>query len=209
MVGTLFLYSAMYLQIIAGGGHRAIMTGGGGCSISGTFTDCFPYTENPINNGSKWTAAASTCSSGFHGVEASGTGAFPIAEPGCAVLTGFTNSTPVNRFKMDDGSDSGISGVCLWANTTGDGYCYLINYAQMFKITAGAGSPIGSSDCPSGGGGGSHDVFQISVNGSNLLTCTDVTLGTSGTTVTDSTFTVTMGGFIVDHGRKVIAYGWL
>jgi hypothetical protein len=185
----------LMLQYAPTGAHAPTSGGGGGCSITGTVTDCFTTPIDPLTT--PWTANG-ICG-GYDPVKATGSGAIASVTNGrgCAVYTGWAGSNDhIARIKLDYGvgDDPGVTGPTVRMTTTGNGYLYLIKEGKVYVLTGGGGGGTPITTCPGPAGG---HIFSLQISGTTL-TCRDETAGTSATG-TDSTWSTGKPGFITDQ----------
>jgi hypothetical protein len=193
----------------SGAPHAPTAGGGGGCSITGTVTDCFTTAQNPLTT--PWTATSGLCG-GYDGVKSVGSGAIPDVTngTGCAIYTSWAGGNDhIVRIKLNYslGDSAGVTGPCARCDTSGNGYLYLIKEAKVYVLTGGGGGATPVTGCP---GPTDGHIFSLQIAGTTL-TCRDETAGTSATG-TDSTWSAGKPGILVDqnenlHGTTVSQFG--
>jgi hypothetical protein len=192
----------------SGAPHAPTAGGGGGCSITGTVTDCFTTPMDPLTT--PWTANG-ICG-GYDPTKATGTGAVPSVTNGfgCAVYTGWSgsnNQTTRIYLNYAVGDDTASTGPAVRLDTSGNGYQYVIKEGKVYVLTAGNGGATPITTCP---GPSDGHVFSLQISGTTL-TCRDETAGTSATG-TDSTWSTGQPGFVIDtsggsHNTVVTKFG--
>lgn len=189
----------LLFQYAPAGGHNPI-GGGGACNLNpGTYTNiiCINFNSDPI--GTFFTAATVGSYVGVKGTTG-GADSSPSNNSGIAIDTLNTYSADQKAAivsQLGVGGTPGVSGPIVRGDLSGNGYLYIINLGQVYKLTAGSGSLI-VSGCPASGIGTSGDVYEIQVVGTTI-TCRDVTLGTSASG-TDASYSGGRPGFLIDSG---------
>ena len=105
----------------------------------------------------------------------------------------FTNDQYSQAKFVNHTPNGDATGPCVRMSSSGNGVCYIADWAMIYVLTGGAGVH-GVTTCPVPASG---DTIQLSVAGTTY-TCTDVTTGAHASG-TDSTYSTGSPGIIVDQ----------
>jgi hypothetical protein len=180
------------------------------CDIAGThtITDCFTTVQDPIST--PWTSATA---SGYVTAKTTGTGAKASDDTNNSIVV-YTSGTASNdqeaTITYGNSSGTGFNGLytgpCVHMDTSGNGYCWLVNQGSVYVLTSGSGGSTAVSGCP---GRADGHVFQLEIVGTTL-TCRDLTAGTSASGTSAAWMTGRIGFLVAnasDSTNQVNKFG--